>query len=96
MRRGCSVQAHNVRAPDPAPAPCAGAGVGVLPALSPSPKSSPSACSSSRAGQTTLATRIFDAHDDAHLGDLGAASLWLLLMVLGAQVVLWRWSHHEH
>ena len=32
----------------------------------------------------------------AHLGDLGAASLWLLLMVLGAQVVLWRWSHHEH
>lgn len=48
------------------------------------------------AGQTTLATRIFDAHDDAHLGDLGAASLWLLLMVLGAQVVLWRWSHHEH
>ena len=48
------------------------------------------------AGETTLATRIFDANDDAHLGDLGAASLLLLAMVLVAQALLWRWSRHEH
>ena len=48
------------------------------------------------AGETTLATRIFDANDDAHLGDLGAASLLLLAMVLVAQAILWRWSRHEH
>jgi iron(III) transport system permease protein len=48
------------------------------------------------AGETTLATRIFDANEDAHLGDLGAASLLLLAMVLVAQAILWRWSRHEH
>jgi iron(III) transport system permease protein len=47
------------------------------------------------AGHTTLATRIFDAHEDAHLGDLGVAALSLLGMVLVAQALLWRWSRHE-
>jgi len=43
-------------------------------------------------GQSTLATRIFDAHEDAHLGDLGASALALLVMVLVAQALLRRWS----
>jgi iron(III) transport system permease protein len=47
------------------------------------------------AGQSSLATRIFDAHEDAHLGDLGASALVLLAMVLVGQALLRRWEQHD-
>jgi iron(III) transport system permease protein len=46
------------------------------------------------AGKSTLATVILDAHEDAHLADLGAAALALLGCVLAARLLLGRWSRH--
>ena len=46
------------------------------------------------AGEQTLAYRIFDAHSEASLPDLGAAGLVLLTLALGVQVGLLRWRHH--
>ena len=44
------------------------------------------------AGESSLATRIFDAHEDAHLADLGVSALTLIGMVLAAQALLRRWE----
>jgi iron(III) transport system permease protein len=44
------------------------------------------------AGNSTLATRIFAAHEDAHLADLGAAALVLIALVLSAQAMQKRWG----
>jgi ABC-type Fe3+ transport system permease subunit len=46
------------------------------------------------AGDSTLATVILDAHEEAHLADLGAAALALLGSVLVAHLLLGRWRRH--
>lgn len=47
------------------------------------------------AGHQSLATIIYDGHEDAHLAELGASALLLLAMVLVAQTLLRRWSPHD-
>jgi iron(III) transport system permease protein len=47
------------------------------------------------AGHHTLATIIYDGHEDAHLSELGASAIILLAMVLVAQSLLRRWSDHD-
>ena len=47
------------------------------------------------AGHHSLATIIYDGHEDAHLSELGLSALLLFAMVLVAQSLLRRWSAHD-
>ena len=47
------------------------------------------------AGHHSLATIIYDGHEDAHFAELGVSALLLLAMVLVAQSLLRRWSDHD-